>query len=60
MINEIFKPGVIGGDLFSALVILINEVKRENYLPHFMRLANITSIFKKKNSKKCLSVDRGI
>ena len=60
MINEIFKPGVIGGDLFSALVILINEVKRENYLPHFMRLANITSIFKKKNSKKCLSNDRGI
>ena len=50
MINEIFKPGVIGQDLFSALVVLINEVKSENYMPHFMRLANITSILKKKKS----------
>ena len=58
MINETFKPGVIGQDLFSALVVLINEVKSKNHMPHFMRLANITSIFKKKKSQKSLESDR--
>ena len=44
MINELFKPGVFGLDLFSALLSLINETKSENIVPHFMKLANITSI----------------
>ena len=58
MLNEIFKPGVIGEDLKSALLLLVNEAKSENFVPHFMKLANITSIFKKKGSKKSLENDR--
>ena len=46
LINEIFKPGVIGQDLFSALLALLNESKYENFIPLFMRLTNITSITK--------------
>ena len=60
MLNEIFRPGVIGEDLKSALLLLVNEAKSDNFVPHFMRLANITSIFKKKGSKKSLENDRGI
>ena len=60
LINEIFKPGIIGQDLFSALKALINETKAELLIPIFMRLANITSIYKSKRSKLSLESDRGI
>ena len=51
MINEIFKRGVIGQDLVSALAGLVSESKFNNFLPLFMRLANITSLYKRKGSK---------
>ena len=51
MINEIFKRGVIGQDLVSALAGLVSESKFKNFLPLFMRLANITSLYKRKGSK---------
>ena len=60
MINELFKPGVVGKDLVYALTALLNEVKFLNFVPQFMRLANITSIWKKKASKSLLQNDRGI
>ena len=60
LINEIFKPGIIGQDLFSALKALINETKAELLIPIFMRLANITSIYKSKWSKFSLESDRRI
>ena len=60
MINEIFKRGVIGQDLVSALAGLVSESKFKNFLPLFMRLANITSLYKRKGSKMCLESDRGI
>ena len=58
--DELWKPGVIGQDLFSALWALVNESKSKNYIPLFMRLANITSIYKLKGSKKCLENDHSI
>ena len=60
MINEIFKPGVIGQDLFAALNALVIETKAELLIPLFMRLANITSLYKSKGSKSSLESDRGI
>ena len=60
MINELFKPGVIGQDLLEALLSLLNEVKLEHFVPYFMRLANISSLYKNRGCKKALSNDRGI
>ena len=42
-----------------ALAALLKEVKFENFIPQFMRLSNVTSIWKSKGRKK-LSSDRGI
>jgi hypothetical protein len=60
MINEVFKPGIIGKDLLHGLIELLNRVKIEIIVPWFMRLANITSIYKLKNSRLNLENDRGI
>ena len=51
MINELFKPGVIGQDLSEALLSLLNEVKLQHFVPNFMRLANITSLYKNRGCK---------
>ena len=60
MINELFKPDVIGLDLFSALLSLINEVKSENLVLHFMKIAIIASIYKLRGSESSLENDRVI
>jgi hypothetical protein len=60
LINEIFKPGVIGTDLFNSLLLLFNRVKYEFEFPDIMELANIISIYKGKGEKTCLESDRGI
>ena len=48
IINEIFKPGVIGSDLQEALLDLFNLCKSEIKIPDFMKFANISNIWKKK------------
>ena len=60
MINEVFKEGCIGKDLKKALLTLLNGVKRNMYIPMFMTLSNITTIFKNKGSRMDLENDRGI
>ena len=60
LINEIFKPGVIGKDLKFAMIDLFNGVKSEFCLPTFLQFANITTIYKKKGSRQDLNNDRGI
>ena len=60
MINELFKPKVAGNDLKDALVNLMNGILWSLYIPEFMQVSNITSIFKKKGSRMELSNDRGI
>ena len=60
LLNELFKPAVIGSDLEKALLQFVNGVKREYYVPEKMQMANITTIYKKKGSKKLLDNDRGI
>ena len=60
IINEIFKPGVIGSSLESSLLTLLNRVKDELFIPEFMQVVNIVSIYKGRGEKSSLQNDRGI
>ena len=60
MVNEIFKPGCIGSDLFTALLRLFNQCKLSQSIPTQLTLSNITSIHKNKGSRLLLENDRGI
>ena len=59
MVHEIFKTGCIGEDLKLALLHLFNGIKSHQYVPTFITLSNITTIFKK-GSRFDLNNDRGI
>ena len=60
VINELFKPGVLGEDLKLAMLQLLNCIKQEQKLPKFMQFANITTIYKRKGSRQEMDNDRGI
>ena len=60
LINELFKPPVIGQDLENAVLQLVNGIKREYFVPFPLQMSNITTIYKKKGSKHNLENDRGI
>ena len=60
LINELFKPPVIGVKLENALLRLVNGMKRKYFIPQKVQLANISTIYKKKGSKNILENDRGI
>ena len=40
LINELFLPGVMGQDLKSAIVSLLNGVRQTGYFPPYMELAD--------------------
>ena len=52
LINEIFKPGCMGEGLKETLLNLLNQCKSNGQLPESMKLANITSFWKKTGSRK--------
>ena len=60
MINETFKEGAIGADLKEALLMLFNGIKENQFIPPIMTLANISTIYKNKESRLDLDNDRGI
>ena len=60
LINEIFKPPVMGRDLEDALLQLINGIKMEYFFPPEVLKSNITSIYKRKGSRLDMENDRGI
>ena len=60
LINELFKPGVIGSDLQESLLLMFNRIKLEFDIPEMMQFANIISIYKGKGEKNDLQSDRGI
>ena len=60
LINEIFKPGCMGEGMKQALLYLLNLSKSGQEFSEMMKLANITSIWKKRGSRTELSNDRGI
>ena len=60
LVNELFKPGVIGKDLLQSILLLFNQVKDSLTIPDFMEFCNIVSIYKGKGEKGDLKNDRGI
>ena len=60
LINEIFKPGVIGSNLRAGILQLANGIKQNFYYPDYLQWANITTIYKKRGSRLSLDSDRGI
>ena len=58
--NEIFKDGVAGRNLKLSLLTFVNRMKAQNLIPDFVRLADISTIYKGKGSKSELINDRGI
>ena len=60
LINDIFKPAVIGKDLKFALLNFLNGIKSEFYFPTEVLKSNITSIYKRKGSRLSMENDRGI
>ena len=60
MINEIFKPGVVGTDLQIALLDLFNICKSKMQIPDFMTISNIVNVWKKKGDKMNIDSYSGI
>ena len=60
MVYELFKPGIIGNDLQKSLLILCNEVKKQQKIPVFLKYTDITSFYKNKGDRRSLENDRGI
>ena len=60
LINELFKPPVIGCDLEKAILNLVNGIKEEYFIPPNLEMSNITTIYKRKGSKHDLENDCGI
>ena len=48
LINDLFKPGVIGCDLKKSMIMMYNKVREEFEIPDFIQWANITSLYKGK------------
>ena len=59
-INELFKDGVAGSKLKLSLLHIFNKIKEENIIPDFIRLADVSTIYKRKGSKRDLENERGI
>ena len=60
LVYELFRPEVIGYNLFLSLLMLCNKVKSELSIPSFLTNTSITSLFKNKGNKNDLENDRGI
>ena len=60
LINELFKPGVLGKNLEESILKLLNRIKDKISIPEFMEFANIVTIYKGKGPKSSLKSDRGI
>ena len=60
LIYELFRPEIIGSDLFTSLLMLCNQVKGQLIIPEFLMFTDITSIYKLKGPKCELDSDRGI
>ena len=58
--NELFKDGVAGQNLKISLLTYFNRMKAENEISEFVRLADISTIYKGKGKKCELINDRGI
>ena len=60
LINEIFKPGVIGTDLKLSLLRMFNKIKSILDFPEFMEYLNIIPIYKGRGDRMDILNERGI
>ena len=60
LVNEIFSTHVAGTYFKTSLLMLFNEIKKNKKIPHFMKVANISAIYKGKGSMNDLKNERGI
>ena len=60
LLNELFKAPVMGRDLESAILKLVNGIKSGFVIPMNVQMSNITTIYKMKGSRHDLESDRGI
>ena len=60
LIYDLFKPGVIGKDLFSSLLMFCNQTKEKLEIIDQIKKAQISSIYKKKGSRLSIESERGI
>ena len=44
LINELFKPPVAGSDLIKSITIIMNKIKKTNYIPELFRRKNISAV----------------
>ena len=58
-LNELFKSDTIGENLKQSLLIMFNNLKKNQLIPQFMNFCNITTV-PKKGSKTELRNQRGI
>ena len=47
LINELFKPNAAGDDLKTALLIMMNRIKKEQIFPEQLEQCTLSSIFKR-------------
>ena len=59
-VRDLFKSEVAGTQLKMSLLMMMNKMKSENYIPDFIRNADVTTIYKGKGDKFNLENDRGI
>ena len=57
--NEIFKQNIIGTNLKMSLLVMFNKMKKNDLIPKFFNVANITTV-PKKGSRLILTNERGI
>ena len=60
LINEIFKEGVAGKDFKLSLLAFFNRIREKSFIPDFVELADVATIYKGKGEKCDLRNDRGI
>ena len=60
LVNEIFKDDVAGRDFKLSILALFNRMKVKNFIPDFVTMADVATIYKGKGEKCDLQNDRGI
>ena len=60
LINELFKEEVSGKNFKVSLLTFFNRMKEENFIPDFVQLADVATIYKGKGDKSDLKNERGI
>ena len=58
--NEIFRPEVAGRDFKKAILSLMNKIKETQTFPEALEVCNISSIWKRKQSRNDFDNYRGI